>query len=110
MIETEHDSGPVVWTSIIAVTCLLLLAFQKYFSGGAFLLGLILYYILYPTVQRLVLAGMSRATAASVVTGAFLALLVVRIPDAAVDHSAYDGLADRGRNYLQGGMSRWDAR
>ena len=53
MIETEHDSGPVVWASIIAVTCLLLLAFQKIlFLVVPFLLALILYYILYPTVQR----------------------------------------------------------
>ena len=29
MNEPENDAGPIVWALIIAVTCLLLLAFQK---------------------------------------------------------------------------------
>src|SRR5665811_253112 len=78
MNEPENDSGPIVWASIIAVTCLLLLAFEKIlFLVVPFLLALILYYMLYPTVQRLVLAGMSRGTAASLVTLVFLVLVVV---------------------------------
>ena len=78
MNEPENDSGPIVWALIIAVTCLLLLAFQKIlFLVVPFLLALILYYILYPAVQRLVLAGMGRAAAASLVTLAILLLAVV---------------------------------
>src|SRR5450830_1286234 len=78
MNEPENDSGPIVWASIIAVTCLLLLAFEKIlFLVVPFLVALMLYYILYPTVQRLVLAGMSRGTAASLVTLAFLIFVVV---------------------------------
>src|ERR1041385_1053352 len=78
MNEPVNDSGPFVWASIIAVTCLLLLAFQKtLFLVVPFLLALILYYILYPTMQRLVLAGMSRAAAASLLTLVFLVLVVV---------------------------------
>ena len=78
MNEPENDSGPIVWASIIAVTCLLLLAFQKIlFLVVPFLLALILYYILYPTMQRLVLAGMSREAAALLLTLAFLVLVVV---------------------------------
>lgn len=76
--EPANDSGPIVWASIIAVTCLLLWAFQKIlFLVVPFLLALILYYILYPTMQRLVLAGMSRGAAASLVTLVFLVLVVV---------------------------------
>ena len=78
MNEPENDAGPIVWALIIAITCLLLLAFQKIlFLVVPFLLALILYYILYPTVQRLVLAGMSRGAAASLVTLAFLMFVVV---------------------------------
>jgi len=107
MIETERDSGPVVWVSIIAVTCLLLLAFQKIlFLVVPFLLALILYYILYPTVQRLVLAGMSRAAAASVVTLAFLALLVacgyLMLPWITLHLMDWQMAVE---NYVQGGMS-----
>ena len=78
MNDPVHGSGPFVWASIIAVTCLLLLAFQKIlFLVVPFLLALILYYILYPTMQRLVLAGMSREIAASLVTLVFLVVVVV---------------------------------
>ncbi len=78
MNEPMNDSGPFVWASIIAVTCLLLLAFQKtLFLVVPFLLGLILYYILYPTMQRLVLAGMSRGAAASLLTLVFMVFVVI---------------------------------
>jgi predicted PurR-regulated permease PerM len=77
MNEPMNDSGPVVWASIIAITCLLLLIFQRIlFLVVPFLLALILYYILHPTMQRLVLTGMSRGAAASLVTLMFLVLVV----------------------------------
>jgi predicted PurR-regulated permease PerM len=76
MSEPTNDSGPFVWASIIVVTCLLLVAFQKVlFLVVPFLLALILYYFLYPLVHRLELAGLSRGTAASIVTLVFLLLL-----------------------------------
>src|ERR1700682_339409 len=78
MNEPSNGAGPVVWAAIIAVTCGLLFAFQKIlFLVVPFLLALILYYFLYPPMQRLVLAGMSREVAASLVTLMFLVLLVV---------------------------------
>ena len=50
----RNGSGPVVWTGIVAVTCLLLLVLQKIlWLVVPFLLALILYYFLYPPVQQL---------------------------------------------------------
>jgi predicted PurR-regulated permease PerM len=107
MNEPENDSGPIVWALIIAITCLLLLAFQKIlFLVVPFLLALILYYILYPAVQRLVLAGMGRGAAASLVTLAFLALVVVfgslMLPWITLHLTNWQIAVER---YLQGGIS-----
>jgi predicted PurR-regulated permease PerM len=107
MNEPDSDSGPVVWALIIAGTCLLLLAFQKIlFLVVPFLLALTLYYILYPTVQRLALAGMSRGAATSLVTLAFLVLLVVcgslMLPWISLHLTDWQIAVER---YLQGGIS-----
>lgn len=107
MNEPENDSGPIVWALIIAVTCLLLWAFQKIlFLVVPFLLALILYYILYPTVQRLVLAGMSRGAAASLLTLAFLILIVacgsLMLPWITLHLIDWQIAVER---YLQGGIS-----
>jgi predicted PurR-regulated permease PerM len=107
MNEPENDSGPIVWALIIAVTCLLLLAFQKIlFLVVPFLLALILYYMLLPTVQRLVLAGMRRGTAASLVTLGFLLLVVVcgslMLPWITLQLTDWQNAVER---YLQGGIS-----
>lgn len=107
MNEPVNDSGPIVWASIIAVTCLLLLAFQKIlFLVVPFLLALILYYILFPTMQRLVLAGMSRGAAASLVTLVFLVLAVVcgslMLPWITLHLIDWQIAVER---YLQGGIS-----
>lgn len=78
MNKAAKRSGPFVWMAIIAVTCLLLFIFQKIlFLVVPFLLALILYYLLYPAMQRLVLAGMNRAAAATTVILAFLVFLAV---------------------------------
>ena len=73
-----NSAGPVVWASSIAITCVLLVVFQKVlFLVVPFLLALILFYILYPVTHRLVVAGMTREAAASVVTVLFLVLLLL---------------------------------
>jgi predicted PurR-regulated permease PerM len=74
----HHGSGPVVWASIIAATCLLLFFFQKIlWLVVPFLLALIVYYFLYPSMQALIYRGMSRDAAASCATLGFLALLFI---------------------------------
>jgi predicted PurR-regulated permease PerM len=74
----RNGSGPVVWAAIIAVTCLLLLVFQKMlWLVVPFLLALILYYALYPATQYLVYRGMSRNAAAGGTIVLFLGAFVV---------------------------------
>ncbi len=72
-------SGPLVWIATIAVTTLLLMASVKaLFLVVPFLLAIILYYMLFPVVRRLELAGVSRETAAALVAGG-VTLLVVAV-------------------------------
>ena len=112
MNEPVNGSGPFVWASIIAVTCLLLLVFQKtLFLVVPFMLAMILYYILYPSMQRLMLAGMGRGAAASLVMVAVLVLVVMcgylMLPWITVHLGDWQIAVER---YLQGGVSlmeRW---
>ena len=77
-MNRHNESGPVVWTAIIASTCLLLLIFQKLlWLVVPFLLALILYYILYPATQNLIHRGMSRDSAAIWTIVVFLMVLIV---------------------------------
>ena len=106
MNEQQGEAGPIVWTAIIAVTCVLLFLFQKIlFLVVPFTLALILYYLLIPVTQRLVLSGMGRETAAAVVTGGFLLLLMVgmalALPWATAHLIDWQQAVER---YLQGGI------
>lgn len=72
MNEEEQRSGPVVWSCIIAATCVLLfLLEQMLWLAIPFLFGIILYYILLAPVQRLVRAGLGQNQAALIVGGVF---------------------------------------
>ncbi|GAB2182277.1 AI-2E family transporter [Denitratisoma sp. agr-D3] len=65
--------GPVVWAGVIGSTCLLLFLLQKVlWLVLPFLLALILYYFLFPSVQWLRYRGMSRSLASVVVMTLFL--------------------------------------
>jgi predicted PurR-regulated permease PerM len=104
-------SGPVVWVAIIAVTCILLLVFQKVlWLVVPFLLALILYYFLYPAARVLIYRGMSRDAASSVVTLAFLLLLalagVALMPKIASQAAQWQDTVDR---YVQGGAKLLDS-
>ncbi|SFC70856.1 AI-2E family transporter [Massilia yuzhufengensis] len=71
-------AGPVVWTGIIAATCvLLLLAQQMLWLALPFLFGAVLHYILLGPMQRLVRAGFSRNTAGLLVCLLFFALFTL---------------------------------
>ena len=57
MSPARYHSGPLAWCAIIGATCLLLFLFQKIlWLVVPFLLGLIIYYLLFPLQQRLILA------------------------------------------------------
>ena len=76
------SSGPLVWTTTIAGTTLLL-AFlkQTLWFVVPFILAIILYYALFPAVRRLSLWGMTRETAAAIVVGSFfIAGAIAMIP------------------------------
>jgi len=76
----HHGSGPIVWISIITVTCLLLFFFQKIlWLVVPFLLAMIIYYLLRPAAYRLVLAGVGHDAAAIIVGGGFILLLLICI-------------------------------
>lgn len=110
-VQHHTGSGPVVWVAIIAVTCILLLVFQKVlWLVVPFLLALILYYFLYPAVRVLIYRGMSRDAASSVVTLAFLLLValagVALMPKIASQAAQWQDTVDR---YVQGGAKLLDS-
>jgi predicted PurR-regulated permease PerM len=75
-------TGPLVWTTtLVCTTALLALLKPALWLVVPFLLAIILYYALFPTVRRLALAGMARETAAALVAGTFfVAALVLIVP------------------------------
>lgn len=69
-MSRRYRSGPIVWLAIMVVTCLLLVVFEKIlWLVVPALLALIIYYLLHPLQQRLVLHGISHESAAIVVGG-----------------------------------------
>jgi predicted PurR-regulated permease PerM len=69
-------SGPLVWAAIIGSTCVLLVALQQVlWLVVPALLALILYYLLYPLMNRLIFAGVSRDASAGLVMVGFLIAL-----------------------------------
>jgi predicted PurR-regulated permease PerM len=74
----RHGPGPLAWLGIITATCLLLLTLNHIlWLVVPALMALVLSYALYPPMQRLMYAGMSRQRAAALVTAVFLVALVV---------------------------------
>ncbi len=71
------SSGPLFWVATMACTTVLLaLLKQALWLVVPFLLAIILYYALFPTVRRLTLAGVERETAAAIVAGGTLVVAV----------------------------------
>ena len=106
MNRVRYRSGPFAWCVILAGTCLLLFLFQKIlWLVVPFLLGLIIYYLLSSLQQRLVLAGMSRAASAALVSGAAFAVagvVIVLICSWASSHLAT--WQEWGARYIEGGL------
>jgi predicted PurR-regulated permease PerM len=77
-VKADEPAGPVVWTGIIAVTCLLLvLLAHALWLALPFIFGTVLYYILLAPMQRLVRAGVSRNLSALAVCMVFFAALTL---------------------------------
>ena len=76
-LESE-GSGPLVWCAILGITCLLLVFLQKLlWLVVPALLALILYYLLFPLMNRLIFRGLTREGAASSVMLGFLLFMSV---------------------------------
>ena len=74
------STGPFVWLATLAITTLLLaLLKQALWLVVPFLVAVVVYYALFPPVHRLMLAGVPRGTAASIVAGAFVAVAVLAL-------------------------------
>jgi predicted PurR-regulated permease PerM len=84
LLPTQQRGGPVVWSGIIAATCVLLFLLQQMlFLAVPFLLGIVLYYILQPPTQRLVRMGFTQ-NAATFMVGTVFGVLVALAVLAAV--------------------------
>jgi predicted PurR-regulated permease PerM len=80
LLPTQQRGGPVVWSGIIAATCVLLFLLQQMlFLAVPFLLGIVLYYILQPPTQRLVRMGFSQNAATFMVGAVFLVLVTLAV-------------------------------
>ncbi len=71
----NRSINPLMWVAIISTTCILLFLFQKIlWLVVPFLLGLILYYLLSPLMNRLLLLGLSKNSAIGITVGSFILL------------------------------------
>jgi predicted PurR-regulated permease PerM len=103
-------TGPVVWTAIIATTCILLFLLQKVlWLVVPLLLALILYYMLFPVLTWLMYRGMHRDTATVAVMVGFAAaltgVLVLVLPNALDNMLSWQESSVR---YLDGGVTFLD--
>ena len=74
------STGPFVWVATLAITTLLLVLLkQALWLVVPFLVAVVVYYALFPPVHRLMLAGVSRGTAATIVAGAFVAVAILAL-------------------------------
>lgn len=77
LMPAQQRSGPVVWSAIIGVTCLLLYLMQHVlWLAIPSLFAIILYYILLPPMQRLIRLGIGHNAAALLVGALFLMVVV----------------------------------
>jgi predicted PurR-regulated permease PerM len=104
------STGPLVWVATLVCTVLLLgVLKQALWLVVPFLFAIILYYVLFPAVRRLTLAGVERKTAAAIVAGGFFVLaagaMVPTLPWLAAQAISGEEAVSR---YLQGGWALVD--
>jgi len=106
LLPTQQRAGPVVWSGIIAATCVLLFLLQQMlFLAIPFLLGIVLYYILQPPMQRLIRMGVGHNAAALTVGFAFFVLVTLAVLVAVFWNPApSDSWQDMLGIYMTGGL------
>ena len=110
MKDASHRSGPWIWLLTIGITTLLLIAATKaMWLVVPILLAIILYYILLPTVHRLIVLGVGREAAAALVAGG-VTLLAVGIMIPLIPWLAAQSVAGEETlyRYLEGGRVLFD--
>jgi predicted PurR-regulated permease PerM len=110
-VATRSSANPITWSVILALTCLLLFAFQKIlWLVVPGLLGVVLHYLLSPFSKRLIMAGISTGLAAALPSGALLLLvggwLLLLYPIAVANATEWQALFLR---YLEGGATALQA-
>lgn len=108
IVNGPERAGPVVWTGIVAATCLLLLVVKELlWLFLPFIFGTVLYYILLGPTQRMVRAGFSRNAATSWVCTLFFALaaLVLAVALSWSDGPEEDSWEATIGLYLDGGVA-----
>ena len=105
-MSSQQRAGPVVWCGIIAATCALLFLLQQMlFLAIPFLVGIVLYYILRPPMQRLLRTGMSLNAATLAVCMVFvLVLLLAGLVAALWDAGPSEPWPDMLGRYVTGGL------
>jgi predicted PurR-regulated permease PerM len=105
-MTSQQRAGPVVWCGIIAATCALLFLLQQMlFLAIPFLVGIVLYYILRPPMQRLLRTGMSLNAATFAVCMVFvLVLLLAGLVAALWDAGPSEPWPDMLGRYVTGGL------
>ena len=105
----DERAGPVVWTGIIAVTCLLLVLLEHMlWLVLPFILGTVMYYILLGPMQHLLRAGFTRNVSATLVcllffgAGALVAVAIMSWSAAPGDTESWHRI---GAMYLDGGVA-----
>jgi predicted PurR-regulated permease PerM len=105
LLPSQQRAGPVVWSGIIGATCAAVPAAADAVPGDPFLLGIVLYYILQPPMQRLIRMGMSHNAAALAVGFAFFVVVGLLILLAVFWNSTpSDSWQDMLGIYMTGGL------
>lgn len=90
----EERAGPVVWTAIVAVTCLLLVLLEHMlWLVLPFIFGTVMYYTLLGPMRRLLRLGFSRSVSSMLVCGIFFSVAALVLAAAL---SLSDGPDDTG--------------
>jgi predicted PurR-regulated permease PerM len=105
----EERAGPVVWTAIVGVTCVLLVLLDHMlWLVLPFIFGTVMYYMLLGPMQRLLRLGFSRPVASMLVCGAFFgasALLLVAALSWGAGPANGDSWHDTLSLYVNGGVA-----
>jgi predicted PurR-regulated permease PerM len=105
----EERAGPVVWTAIVGVTCVLLVLLDHMlWLVLPFIFGTVMYYVLLGPVQRLLRLGFSRPVASVLVCAVFFgasALVLVAALSWSAGPADSDSWHDTLSLYVNGGVA-----